>query len=88
MDVIARTSGPSAKRDIARSSRVSVGSFQRSLCETLYTSEETLRSVRVGWVGGNSFQGISEVSGMEWCTSQRTSETFRVLCGIIGGVKN
>ena len=52
LDVIARTSGPSAKRDIARSSRVSVGSFQRSLCETLYTSEVTLRSVRVGWVGG------------------------------------
>ena len=56
MDVIARTSGPSAKRDIARSSRVSVGSFQRSLCETLYTSEVTLRSVRVGWVGGISFR--------------------------------
>ena len=55
--------------------------------ETLYTSEETLRSVRVGWVGG-IFQRASEVSGMEWCTSQRTSETFRVLCGIIGGVKN
>ena len=52
LEAIASASGLSAGRDIAWSSRVSVGSFQRSLCETLYTSEATLRSVRVGWVGG------------------------------------
>ena len=52
LEAIASASGLSAGRDIAWSSRVSVGSFQRSLCETLYTSEVTRSSVRVGWGGG------------------------------------
>ena len=47
--------------------------------ETLYTSEVTLRSVRVGWVGWKLFRGVSEVPGMEWCASQRTSEILIIL---------
>ena len=56
LESVANDSGLSAERDIAWSSRVSVGSFQRSLRETSDTSEATLRSVRVGWVGWNIFR--------------------------------
>ena len=49
--------------------------------ETLYTSEETLRSVRVGWVGGISFR--LSLRCRAW-----SGVHLRDLLSIIGGVKN
>ena len=64
MESVANDSGLSAGRDIAWSSRVSVGSFQRSLRETSHTSESSEALGEALELGG--LVGIS----------QRASEAF------------
>ena len=46
------------------------------------TSEVLGEAFELGGLAEVSFQGVSEVSGMEWCTSQRTSEVIIVLWSI------
>ena len=52
------------------------------------TSEVLGEAFELGGLVEVSFQGVSEVSGMEWCIPQRSSEVIRVLAGIKGGVKS
>ena len=49
------------------------------------TSEVLGEAFELGGLAEVSFQSTSEVSGMEWCIPQRSSEVIRVLCRLYRG---